>query len=73
MMTSEAVVDDIVEQLKHANKARMDLARRLTDAEANAARYLWLRDYASSAQWERASHATPGTTDAIVDAMKRGE
>lgn len=69
-MAIEAVINDLIAQLQEANRARMDLAFRLADAEANAARYIWLRDEADANQWERASHSLPASTDSIVDYMR---
>ncbi len=43
-----------------------------TDA-LDAARYRWLRDKATSGQWERASHLPPKMTDEYIDQFLQNE
>jgi len=52
----------LAEKTKLANNVMDEIVR-------DALRYRFLRDEATGPQWERASHATPGGTDAEIDAM----
>ena len=57
-----AIALTMPQKLALAHKVMDDMVR-------DALRYRWLRDEANSEDWERATHATPGDTDAEVDAM----
>lgn len=52
----------LAEKTKLAHEIMEEMVR-------DALRYRFLRDEATCTQWERASHATPGGTDAEIDAM----